>query len=146
MHERATAFGRQLVEIHERLRDGFEELRAELAAGGVPGGRSLPEHCLAFCAAVERHHTAEDRETFPAVLAAYPELADVVATLARDHELVSGMLRNVTAVVEQAAAGGDRTRAVLELDGLGALLESHFTYEERKLAALLTPLNAGPRE
>jgi hypothetical protein len=141
MRERVTAFGRQLVELHEGLRDRFEELRDELAAGGTPSP-TLAEHCAAFCSTVARHHVAEDAETFPAVAARHPELRDVVETLARDHVQVAELLRGVAAVV----AGADRERALLELDGLGALLESHFTYEERKLAAVLDTLDAGPRE
>jgi hemerythrin-like domain-containing protein len=101
---------------------------------------------VASCAALERHHTAEDAATFPAVATAHPEPAGVVATLTRDHELVAGMLRSMAAVVDRVAAGGDRTRTLQELDGLGALLESRFTYEERRLAAALSTLNAGPRE
>ena len=32
------------------------------------------------------------------------------------------------------------------LDGLTAMLESHFTYEERTLTTVLDTLDAGPRE
>ena len=101
---------------------------------------------MAFCAAVERHHTAEDAATFPAVATAHPEPAGVVATLTRDHELVAGMLRSMAAVVDRVAAGGDRTRTLQELDGLGVLLESHFTYEERQLGRLILPRAAIPAE
>ncbi|GAB3374186.1 hypothetical protein GCM10027452_32160 [Micromonospora halotolerans] len=42
------------------------------------------------------------------------------------------------------AADGRTVRA--ELDGLAALLESHFSYEERKLAAALNRLGGDPVE
>jgi hypothetical protein len=146
MPDGATAFGRRLVDIHENLRDGIRRLRDEVAAGVDPG-TALPARCLAFCTALERHHSAEDRETFPAVVRDRPELEPVVAQLTRDHELVAEMLGGVRALAGRLDAGETgRAAALAELDGLAALLESHFSYEERRLAALLDTLDAGPRE
>jgi hypothetical protein len=117
---RLAALGNQLIEIHIELR---EQLRS------LPG--SLPAHCLAFCAAVHGHHTAEDTSVFPTLAREHPELAPVLAELERDHRQVAEILRRVAA-----------SPTADELAGLAALLESHFTYEERKLVAALNALDA----
>ena len=117
---RLAALGNQLIEIHIELREHLRSLSG-----------SLPAHCLAFCAAVHGHHTAEDTSVFPRVGREHPELAPVLAELERDHQQVAEILRRV-------AAGPTDD----ELAGLAALLESHFTYEERKLVAALNALDA----
>jgi hypothetical protein len=48
----------------------------------------LQAHCLAFCAAITRHHTSEDATAFPALGARSPELAPVLEALSQDHRLV----------------------------------------------------------
>jgi hemerythrin-like domain-containing protein len=132
--DRLAAAGRQLIEIHEWLREELGRLRE----GRVP---SLTAHCLAFCAAVTRHHTAEDTGAFTQLAAHYPALRPVIDELTRDHEIVAGLLRRVE---ELARGTGEADEIQRELDGLAALLESHFTYEERKLTAALTELEVTP--
>lgn len=134
--DRAAAFGRQLVEVHDRLRDELDRLRDDLAAGVAPT-RDLAAHCVAFCSAITRHHTAEDAIAFPELAAAHPELAPVLDELAHDHTLIADVLRRVTALDT-----GDRDAAVRELDGLSAILDSHFSWEERRLVAALDALPA----
>lgn len=66
--------------------------------------------------------------------------------LERDHALADGMLRRVEELVANAADADATDTAVsvsAELDGLAALLDSHFAYEERQLAALLNDLGDG---
>jgi hypothetical protein len=53
---RLTALGDELFRIHDSLR---AELR-RLQDGVRDPGRPLAVHCLAFCAALTRHHTGED--------------------------------------------------------------------------------------
>jgi hypothetical protein len=130
--DRLAAAGRQLIEIHEWLRERLDELRA----GRVT---SLGAHCLAFCAAVTRHHTAEDAGPFVQLAEEYPALRPVIDELSRDHEIIAGLLRRVEELASGTAGEG---RIRQELDGLAALLESHFPYEERKLATALNDLPA----
>ncbi|MEH0845778.1 hemerythrin domain-containing protein [Micromonospora sp. CPCC 205711] len=137
--DRLTAFGNQLIEIHLWLREELAALRANL---GSPG-RDLRAHCLTFCAALTRHHTGEDGGAFRVLAAQAPELRPVLDELTADHEMVATILRRV----EDLAAGptdSDGVRA--ELDGLSALLESHFVYEEKKLVAALNALRGGTTE
>jgi hypothetical protein len=132
--DRLATAGRQLIEIHDWFREELDGLRTGRAT-------SLAAHCLAFCAAVTRHHTAEDTGAFTQLAAHYPALRPVIDQLTRDHEIIAGLLRRVQ---ELAGGTGEPDQMQRELDGLAALLESHFTYEERKLTTALTELGAAP--
>jgi hypothetical protein len=151
-HARLTALGNQLIDIHLRLRDELGQLRDSVddyLAGTGQRPRELPAHCLAFCAAVTRHHTGEDTGAFPVLAAASPDLAPVIAELERDHLLVSGALAQLDALLRGLSPGLGRAegrRVKQELDTLAALLETHFTYEERKLVAALNALDARAAE
>ncbi|MEV4349601.1 hemerythrin domain-containing protein [Actinoplanes sp. NPDC049596] len=120
---RLRAYGHQLIEAHHQLLDMLDELHD--AAEG-----KLQLHCLTLCAAVTRHHTAEDTTVFPILAARHPELREFLDGLARDHEIIAGMLKD------------EMTRE--ELDGLGAVLETHFIGEEKRLVALLNQLAPSP--
>lgn len=132
--DRAIAAGRQLIEIHDWLRDELAQLR-------TGRGSALTAHCVAFCAAVSRHHTSEDAGAFVELARTYPELRPVLDELIRDHAIVADLLRRVEALATDNG-GADRVQG--ELDGLAALLESHFTYEERKLTSALDALSPPP--
>jgi hypothetical protein len=138
--ERLTAFGNQLIEIHLWLREELAELRHSLGTPAA-GPRDLRAHCLTFCSALTRHHTGEDGGAFRVLAEQAPELRPVLAELAEDHRVVATLLRRVEDLV--AGAGPDNAHRVRdELDGLAALLESHFTYEEKKLVRALNALAA----
>jgi len=126
-----AALGNQLIDTHIRLLDALDDLRS-----GTPPPREPADHCLAFCAALTRHHTEEDTSVFPVLAARHPELREVLEGLERDHLLVAGMLRRVAELAADLDADGVRA----ELDGLAALLESHFTWEEKRLVAALNAL------
>ncbi|WP_245923498.1 hemerythrin domain-containing protein [Paractinoplanes atraurantiacus] len=117
------AYGNRLIACHHHLLEMIDDLRE----GGGDG--------LAFCAALTRHHTGEDATVFPLLAAKYasehPDLRGFLDSLARDHEIIAGMLKD------------DMTRE--ELDGLTAVLETHFIGEEKRLVALLNALAPTPR-
>ncbi|MET7403799.1 hemerythrin domain-containing protein [Dactylosporangium sp. NPDC005572] len=115
--DRAVALHAQLTEVHRLLLDRVDELRE---------GRPLLAHCLAFCAALTRHHRAEDEGLFAELVRARPSLAPAVAKLMEDHELIAMLLAKVEAAADPDAAAR-------ELDGLAAIMESHFAFEERVL-------------
>ncbi|MFI7278888.1 hemerythrin domain-containing protein [Micromonospora chersina] len=139
---RLTALGTELIEIHDWLREELTRLRASLdSPGGTALSRELRAHCVGFCAALDRHHTGEDGGAFHALAEQAPELRPVLAELSADHRVVADLLRRVDALLTEAADGRS-VRA--ELDGLAALLEAHFTYEERKLVAALNRLAGDP--
>lgn len=135
---RLVAFGNRLVQVHIALRERVEELGDALTA---PDLRDLRAHCLSFCAAVTRHHTAEDDGAFPVLAREHPELRPVLDELARDHVIVSDALDALTRLVGEAG-DDEAARSALrtEVDSVAALLETHFIYEERKIAAALSAL------
>ncbi|UAB99405.1 hemerythrin domain-containing protein [Dactylosporangium vinaceum] len=121
---RLAALGNQLIEIHQHLRALLDDLtdRPDFS-------RELRAHCLAFCGALERHHTGEERGMFRVLAERHPQLRPVIAELRRDHEQIAALLRRVEANPTPA-----------ELAGLAAVMESHFTFEEKRLAAVLDQL------
>lgn len=149
--ERVVALSEQLIEVHQGLRERLARLRQQAAAGDPgPGAGAgfdasadgLLGHCLSFCRAVHTHHAGEDTGLFPVLQAAAPELAPVIAKLAEDHMLVAGILQQVRDLLT-SAAGPETLRR--ELDGLTAILESHFSFEERRLATALDALGPDAR-
>jgi iron-sulfur cluster repair protein YtfE (RIC family) len=145
---RLTAFGNQLIEIHLWLREELARLREDVdsyLAGSSERPRALQAHCLTFCSALSRHHIGEDDAAFPVLAAQFPELRPAIRELQHDHHLVAGILRNLEELLGGLVAGpgpAEAQRVRSELDGLAALLESHFVYEEKKLVAALNSLNA----
>ncbi|MER6510541.1 hemerythrin domain-containing protein [Nonomuraea sp. NPDC001636] len=135
---RLAAFGNQLIDVHLRLREELARLRETAGRGGSL--RDLRTHCLTFCSAITTHHTGEDATAFPVLAAEFPELRPVLAELRRDHEQVAAILRDLETLL---TADAPATRDVrTELDGLSALLESHFVYEEKRIVAALNALPA----
>jgi hypothetical protein len=150
-----AALSEQLIQVHRDLRERLASLRRDLADGpgrladgtGRPaGGSAIPDdllsYCLGFCAAIHAHHTGEDERLLPQLRAAAPGLAPVIDNLIEDHALVSGILRRIRELLapDQCAGPGALAR---ELDGLTAILESHFGYEERRLGRALDALDPG---
>ncbi|MFE9193963.1 hemerythrin domain-containing protein [Micromonospora sp. NPDC007208] len=136
---RLAAVGNQMIEIHLWLSAELARLRESL---DTPS-RDLRAHCLTFCAALGRHHTGEDAGAFRLLAEEAPELRPVIENLITDHEVVAGILERVEALL-----GGDAAVPVAqvraELDGLAALLESHFRYEEKRLVTALNALTGRP--
>ncbi|BCJ76484.1 hypothetical protein CS0771_60280 [Catellatospora sp. IY07-71] len=136
--DRAVAFSLQLQQAHRQLRRQVETLKADLGRRRFDDD-VLVTHCLAFCAALTTHHTGEDEGLFAELLRARPDLAKTVANLVQDHEMIGTILLRVTQLADEAArspaSGLDAVGR--ELDGLMAIMESHFNYEERAISAAL---------
>ncbi|MGR6966789.1 hemerythrin domain-containing protein [Geodermatophilus sp. URMC 61] len=129
---RAAALDDELLRVHDALRADLRRLQD----GVREPGRPLGVHCLAFCTALTRHHTGEDAGAFPALAARFPELRPLLEKMAEDHAVISG----IVARIEEVAASGDPALAG-ELDGLAAIVESHFSFEERRIRAALDALD-----
>ncbi|MBP2323026.1 hypothetical protein JOF56_003411 [Kibdelosporangium banguiense] len=99
--------------------------------------KKLQAHCLSFCAAVTKHHTGEDEGAFPALAKQFPELKPVLEELAHDHGLITMMLERL-----EQLDFTDPEDSLRELNGIEAIIESHFAYEERKIIQALNELNA----
>ncbi|MFH0241644.1 hemerythrin domain-containing protein [Streptomyces sp. HK10] len=152
--DRLGALGGELVEIHSWLRAELKRIRLDLDAyldGRGDRPRELRAHCLAFCSALTRHHTGEDTGAFPRLAERFPEIRPVLAKMEEDHRLVSSLLRNLEELLDGITDEPDEAEARRvkgELDGLTAILESHFSFEERRIAEALDslPAEAGTAE
>lgn len=144
--QRAHALGRELIDTHRWLRS--ELRRVAHALEQYPSGepiaplRDLRAHCIAFCQALTDHHTSEDRTAFPVLAQRFPELAPVLTELSADHRLVADILTRMTTVLDELSVENLETVRG-EIAGLSAILESHFQWEERRIAAALDQLPSG---
>lgn len=140
--ERARALSRELVEVHNWLRGELRRVTDEV--DNYTGSRpvDLRAHCLAFCTALTRHHTREDDIAFPALAQRFPELAPVLQGLSDDHRLVADILLRLRELLADLGAG-DLPHIKDEIAGLTAILESHFRWEERRIATAFDQLPIG---
>jgi len=139
--QRAQAWGRELRTVHQRLRDALEVTREAVTEGGRAESvsRDLRLFCLGFCTALNGHHTSEDSALFPLVLELRPDLAPVIAKLKQDHSMIEYLI----AGLEKAVDSGNGTEEQLRhLDGIEAVMETHFRYEEKQIIGVLDGLTA----
>jgi hypothetical protein len=136
--DRAVALSLQLAQAHHELRRQINGIRTSL------GHRRLSDdvliaHCLAFCAALTSHHQGEDNGMFAQLLRQRPDLAATIANLVEDHGMIASILSRVRELAEAAAgSAGPALEAIgRELDGLAAIMDSHFRYEERTISRAL---------
>lgn len=150
---RLVAWDRELRRVHARLRDALQVAREsveDVAAGGPDAPtRDLLLFCTGFCQALDGHHRSEDDVVLPGLLDAAPELADVMGQLMRDHSVLSHLLGELQRAVDAGHAAGAHDANALHrhLDGIEAVMETHFRYEEKRLLPALADLAlaASPR-
>ena len=136
---RLIAWSAELRGVHARLREALALTQRALEAGepAEPATRDLLLFCHGFCAALTAHHEGEDQHLFPAVAEQYPQLGDTLRKLQQDHSMISYLLGGLQAAVDQAAPPGELLR---HLEGVAAIMESHFRFEERQLLTVLETL------
>ncbi|PKW26976.1 hemerythrin domain-containing protein [Phycicoccus duodecadis] len=139
--QRALALGAELRALHGRLRASLDD-----ALAGVDPTAALLDvtaepvnRCRAFCSVLAAHQRREDATLFPWLLAHRPDLAPVLTRLDEDHRLVAGLLGELTVALDAGAAPSVLVR---HLEGLDAVMESHFRYEERELLPAIAHLIA----
>ena len=143
----AVAWSRELRRVHQRLREALAVTEAAAGNGSAaePATRELLLFCHGFCTALTGHHEGEDRQLFPAIAAAHPELKETLRYLARDHSMIAYLIAELQAAVTKGASPSDLSQ---HLEGIGAIMENHFRYEERMLLRVLETLtlDADPRD
>lgn len=136
--DRLIAWDEELRRAHVRLRAALDATRSALdhESDAPESASDLALFCIGFCSALDGHHLSEDRALFPALREDHPELGDVIDKLMQDHSMLAHLLGGLRTAVES----GENTETIeRHLDGIGAIMESHFRYEEREI---LTPLRA----
>jgi hemerythrin-like domain-containing protein len=136
---RLIAWGDELREVHVRLREALRLTRDSIVEGAPEEAvtRELLLFCRGFCAALDGHHRGEDRTLFPAIAAAHPELRPVLRSLERDHSMIAQLVNALGEAVNRAAPSDELG---VHLDGVAAIMENHFRYEERQLLDVLETL------
>ena len=136
---RLIAWSQELRRVHDRLRQALRLTREAFEDGGDVHGatRELLLYCHGFCVALDEHHRAEDRTLFPAIEAGNPQLALVLRSLQQDHSMIAHLLTGLREATDSAAPPDELARHV---EGVAAIMESHFRYEERTLLDVLTSL------
>lgn len=137
---RLIAWSHELRRVHTRLREALRVTREALASGDPPGHatRDLLLYCHGFCTALNAHHAGEDRSLFPAIEAARPDLAPVLRALEQDHSMLGHLLAGLQDAADRAATADELDAHV---EGIAALMENHFRYEERQLLTVLEGLD-----
>ncbi|WP_231956672.1 MULTISPECIES: hemerythrin domain-containing protein [unclassified Actinoplanes] len=133
------AWNRELRSVHGRLREALAVTRHALAAGEAvePATRDLLLFCHGFCTALAAHHEGEDHHLFPAIVEQHPHLRETLRRLQQDHSMIAHLVGGLQSAVARAAPPAELHR---HLDGVAAIMESHFRYEERQLLSILEGL------
>ncbi|WP_069884172.1 nitroreductase/quinone reductase family protein [Streptomyces luteocolor] len=149
----ADTFADKMVQVHLWLRGQLRHVREEtdayfaaLAAHQGPGtppapglGLQIRQHCLAFCDALEFHHTSEDTHLFPAMAGHHPELRETFDRLAEEHRTVARIQGELAALLADLG-GTDPERFRSELARMSRQLTAHLDYEEEHLLPILAAL------
>ncbi|OOC53284.1 MULTISPECIES: hemerythrin domain-containing protein [Nocardiopsis] len=138
--QRIRAWGGELRAVHHRLRQALELARESVESGARAEAvsRDLRLFCLGFCTALAGHHTSEDASLFPLVVERRPDLAPVVAKLKQDHSMIEYLIGGLERALDAGESDEEKLR---HLDGIGAVMESHFRYEESQLVGVLDALD-----
>lgn len=129
---------RRLIAWHRELTAAHDQLRAALAVAQDAPTSDLLLYCLGFCTALGGHHRSEDACLFPELLHRHPELTETIAYLEQDHSMISYLLGGLEQVIQTQAPPDEVAR---HLEGIAAIMESHFRYEERQLTSILADLD-----
>jgi hemerythrin-like domain-containing protein len=136
---RLVAWSTELRSVHTRLREALRITResADRGADAERAGRDLLTFCHGFCTALTAHHAGEDRELFPAIAAAHPGLGQTLRLLQQDHSMMTQLIGDLLQALGHTASADELES---HLAGIGAIMESHFRYEERELLTVLETL------
>ena len=139
---RLIAWHRELSASHTRPRAALQLAQDSLTVPQLSdqhaASRDLLLYCLGFCAALGGHHRSEDTRLFPELAGRHPELDETIAYLQQDHSMIAHLLGGLEKAVRSQAPPEEIGR---HLEGLAAIMESHFRYEERQLLAVLATLD-----
>lgn len=128
----------RLIAWHRELQAAHTRLRAALELAQDAPSSDLLLYCLGFCTALGGHHRSEDARLFPELTDRHPELATTIDRLEQDHAMIAYLLGALEAAIRSQAPPAEIAR---HLEGIAAIMESHFRYEERQLSGILAELD-----
>ncbi|MYR93722.1 MULTISPECIES: nitroreductase/quinone reductase family protein [unclassified Streptomyces] len=145
-----TSLAGKLTEVHTWLRGQLAQVQAETEAhfatraahrgAGAPPppglGLQIRQRCLAFCQALEFHHTSEDGHVFPVMEGHHPHLRHVFGRLRDEHRSIAAVQASLAALLAGISiAEPERFRT--ELARMTEELTAHLDYEEAEILPLL---------
>ncbi|MFE1334622.1 nitroreductase/quinone reductase family protein [Streptomyces microflavus] len=137
----------QLAQVHAETEAHFAARAAHRGAGAPPPpglGLQIRQRCLAFCQALEFHHTSEDGHMFPAMEGYHPHLRHVFDRLREEHRTIAAVQSALAELLAGVAiAEPDRFRG--ELSRMTEQLTAHLDYEEAEILPLLAGVPWPPR-
>ncbi|MFG2334193.1 nitroreductase/quinone reductase family protein [Streptomyces sp. NPDC048604] len=145
----------KILEVHVWLRGQLRHVAAETEAyfarrdasqAALPGlGLQIRQHCLAFCQALEFHHTGEDTHVFPGVEAYHPHLKDALDRLRAEHRSVARLQQSLAGLIADVGSADPEVFRT-ELARMSMELTAHLDHEEETLLPLLAevPFPPGP--
>jgi len=133
---RLVAWSNELRTVHARLRKALAVAQESVAGfeDAQAASRDLLMFCHGFCTALTGHHVDEDRELFPAIAAEHPELRETLRKLEEDHSIIAHLVIALQAAIDSRVSPIELSR---HLQGISAIMESHFRYEERQILIVL---------
>jgi len=134
--ERVVAWGQELRAVHRRLRDALQFAREAVEDGTETESlaKNLDLFCWGFCTALNGHHSSEDSALFPLVLREAPDLASTIGKLVQDHNMIAYLIVDLEKSLSEKSG---RDVLLRHLDGIEAVMETHFRFEEKQLVGLL---------
>ncbi|MEP6563168.1 MAG: hemerythrin domain-containing protein [Nakamurella sp.] len=134
--QRVTAWGLEMRAVHQRLRDTLQFAREAVEDGSETDSlaKNLELFCWGFCGALTGHHGSEDATLFPLLLRRAPELAGTVQKLVQDHNMLALLIGDLEFAL---AATSEQAILLRHLDGIEAVMETHFRFEEKQLVEVL---------
>lgn len=133
----------KLLEVHGWLRAQLSLVREHAGeeprgGGPVPLGLQLRQHCLAFCHALDFHHTSEDAGLFPYLEQQHPHLREFFRRIGEEHRAVAALREELVHALDAPGAAGFSER----VERMSRTLEAHLDAEEEQLLPVLRALGA----
>jgi hemerythrin-like domain-containing protein len=144
--QRLRAWSQEMREVHRKLRAALDLARDAVEDADADADKDTADqlagdpllYCWGFCAALDGHHRGEDRALFPRLRAERPDLAPVIAQLVQDHNMIDHLIGDLRRAMGAGASTEEKTR---HLDGIAAVMETHFRFEERRLLDVLDEID-----
>lgn len=95
----------------------------------------LQAGCVYFCSYLDAHHTLEDARMLPFMQQTFPELADPIKRLHREHEEVKHLIVAIKESARQLKPEDESSvrRVLQQITELSEHLHAHLDFEEETL-------------
>ncbi|MGE6722293.1 hemerythrin domain-containing protein [Streptomyces niveus] len=146
----------KILQVHDQLRaqlrlvtaDADAHLAGRKDTGEPPApalGFQIRQRCLAFCQALDFHHTSEDGHLFPGIAQYHPHLTDVFDRLRAEHRAIARIQDGLVALLADIGAAEPACFRA-ELARMTTELNAHLDYEEEVILPLVADVPWPPAQ